>query len=32
MDNGIEILVFNLNNPDNIVSAMLGETIGTIVK
>ncbi len=32
MDNDIEILVFNLNNPDNIVSAMLGETIGTIVK
>ncbi len=32
MDNGIEILVFNLNNPDNIVSAMLGEAIGTIVK
>ena len=32
MDNEIEILVFNLNNPDNIVSAMLGETIGTIVK
>ena len=32
MDNGIEILVFNLNNPDNIVSAVLGETIGTIVK
>lgn len=32
MDNEIEILVFNLNNPDNIVSAMVGETIGTIVK
>ncbi len=32
MDNGIEILVFNLENPDNIVSAMVGETIGTVVK
>ena len=32
MDNGIEILVFNLENPDNIVRAMVGETIGTIVK
>ena len=32
MDNGIEILVFNLNNPENIVKAMVGETIGTTVK
>jgi len=32
MDNDIEIRVFNLDNPDNIVSAMVGETIGTIVK
>lgn len=32
MDNGIEILVFNLDNPDNIVSAVTGETIGTLVK
>ena len=32
MDNGIEILVFNLDNPDNIVAAMVGETIGTVVK
>lgn len=32
MDNGIEILVFNLDNPDNIVAAVTGETIGTIVK
>ena len=32
MDNGIEILVFNLDNPKNIVSAMVGETIGTVVK
>lgn len=31
-DNGIEILVFNLNNPDNIVAAMQGENIGTVVK
>lgn len=32
MDNGIEILVFNLNEPDNIVRAMVGENIGTVVK
>ena len=32
MDNGIEILVFNLDKPDNIVSAMVGENIGTVVK
>lgn len=32
MDNGVKILVFNLNNPDNIVSAMQGETIGTLVE
>jgi len=32
MDNNIQILVFNLDNPDNIVSAMVGEPIGTIVK
>lgn len=32
MDNGIEILVFNLDNPDNIVSAVTGDTIGTVVK
>lgn len=32
MDNGIEILVFNLNNPQNIVSAVLGEHNGTLVK
>ncbi len=32
MDNSIEILVFNLDNPQNIVSAMVGETIGTLVK
>ena len=32
MDNNIPILVFNLNDPDNIVRAICGETIGTIVK
>ena len=32
MDNGIEILVFNLDDPDNIVRAMVGENIGTVVK
>ena len=32
MDNGIEILVFNLDKPDNIVAAMVGEAIGTVVK
>lgn len=32
MDNQIPILVFNLDEPDNIVKAMQGETIGTIVK
>ena len=32
MDNGIKILVFNLNDPDNIVSAVTGSTIGTLVE
>ena len=32
MDNNIPILVFNLANPLNIVSAVKGEKIGTIVK
>ena len=32
MDNGIEILVFNLNNPHNIVDAAKGKQIGTVVK
>ncbi len=32
MDNSIEILVFNLDKPDNIVRAMVGENIGTVVK
>jgi len=31
MDNKMPILVFNLDNPDNIVSALNGETIGTLV-
>ena len=31
-DNNINILVFNLNDPDNIVKAVMGENIGTIVK
>ncbi len=29
-DNGIPILVFNLNEPENMVKAALGETIGTL--
>ena len=32
MDNNIPILVFNLDNPENIVKALCGENIGTIVK
>ena len=32
MENGIDILVFNLNNPHNIVDAVCGKTIGTLVK
>lgn len=32
MDNNIPILVFNLLDPDNIVKAVSGETIGTIVR
>lgn len=31
-DNNIPILVFNLDNPGNIVDAVLGKNIGTIVK
>ena len=31
-DNGISILVFNLSDPENIVRAVKGENIGTIVK
>lgn len=32
MDNAIEIRVFNLDDPENIVRAVLGENIGTVVK
>ena len=32
MDNGIPILVFNLQDPHNIVRAVEGETIGTVVE
>lgn len=32
MDNDIPILVFNLNDPENIYRALSGETIGTTVK
>ena len=32
MDNGIEILVFNLNDPENIKKAVLGNHNGTLVK
>ena len=31
-DTKMPILVFNLNDPDNIYRAVMGETIGTIVK
>lgn len=30
-DNGIAILVFNLNNPENIIKALKSENIGTLV-
>lgn len=32
MDNSIKIMVFNLDNPENIVKAATGEKIGTLVK
>lgn len=32
MDNGIKILVFNLDNPDNIISAITGKEIGTLIE
>ena len=32
MDNGIKILVFNLDDPDNIVRAMTGDHNGTLVE
>jgi uridylate kinase len=31
MDNGLPIIVFNLNVPGNIKKIVLGETIGTLV-
>lgn len=31
-DNKIPMLVFNINNPENILKAILGESIGTIVE
>lgn len=31
-DNNIPILVFNLENPDNIYDACMGENVGTVVK
>jgi uridylate kinase len=31
-DNNIPILVFDLKDPDNIIKAIMGEKIGTIVK
>ncbi len=31
-DNGISILVFNLSDPENIVRAVKGENVGTVVK
>ena len=31
-ENNIPILVFNLNNPENIAKAMCGENTGTVVK
>ena len=30
-DNNIPILVFNLDNPDNIYKSLLGEDVGTLV-
>lgn len=32
LDNQIPILVFNMNDPDNILRAVQGETLGTLVK
>ena len=31
-DNSIPILVFNLDDPQNIVKAIKGENVGTVVK
>ena len=32
MDNKIEILVFNMNEPGNILKAVKGEVTGTVIK
>ena len=32
MDNHIPILVFGLNEPENILRAIMGEKIGTIIQ
>lgn len=32
MDNKIPLLIFGLNNPENITKAIMGDNIGTIVK
>ena len=32
MDNGIPVIVFGLKDPENIVRAVLGEKVGTVVK
>ena len=32
MDNGIPIIVFDLNGPGNIKKAILGQNIGTFIK
>ena len=32
LENGIPILVFNLNDPDNILRAVQGENVGTVVQ
>lgn len=32
MDNGIPIVIFGLNDPENITKAIMGENIGTVVK
>lgn len=31
-DNGMKLIVFNMNKPGNIVKAVKGEHIGTLVK
>ena len=32
MDNGLPILVFSLDDPENIVRAVCGENVGTVVE